>query len=143
MQITFYKNTSDSRNVHKALGDGVTYDCVIKRDADISEPEIQIETAADMRQYNYCYIPLYGRHYYATITAHGSGVYTISCRCDVLMSFSGQFLNKTAILRRSSALYNLYMPDGDFYLSSKRRHQIKRLSGGFDNSTYNIVLATT
>lgn len=142
MQITFYKNNSDNRNIHKSLSDGVTYECVIKRDADISAPEIQIETAVDMRQYNYCYIPLYGRYYYATITSHGSNIYTISCHCDVLMSFSEQFLNKTAILSRSSTLYNLYMPDADFYLSSKRRHQIKRFTGSFTNNDYNVILAT-
>ena len=142
MNINLYINLSDNKKVDKALTAEKTFDCTIKRETGVVNPTIVITSTDDLRGYNYVYIPLYARYYYASVTVGPNNVYTLSCNVDVLMSYKGQFLTKEAIIKRSASLYNLYMPDNNFYISSKVRRQIKTFSGGFDNSVLNYVVAT-
>ena len=142
MTINLYINTSDRRRVNKVLNAEKTYDCTIRREAGVSDPVIEIVSTDDLRGYNYVYIPLYGRYYYATVTVGPNNLYTLSCTCDVLMSFKGSFLPKEAILKRSASLYNLYMDDGHFYISSKVRRQIKAFSGALSQPGDNYILVT-
>lgn len=142
MTITLYINMSDNKAVNKALTGDKSYEGTIKRETAIESPVIQITTTEDIRGYNYVYIPLYRRYYFASVTVGPNNVYTLSCESDPLMSFKSGFLFKEAIIKRSASLYNLYMPDNNFYISSKVRRQIKTFSGGFDNSVLNYVVAT-
>ena len=142
MTIKLYINTSDRRRVNKALGGEKNYDCTLRREAGIADPVIEIVSTDDLRQYNYVYIPLYGRYYYATCTAGPNNLYTFACKSDVLMSFKGSFLPKEAILKRSASLYNLYMDDGNFYISSKMRRQTKAFSGALTQPGDNYILVT-
>lgn len=142
MTIKLYINLSDNRAVNKSLTGEKDYDCNIKRETAINNPVIEIVTTDDLRGYNYVYIPLYGRYYYAKVSVGPANTYTLSCNTDVLMSFKSQFLPKEAIIKRSSSLYNLYMPDNNYYISSKMRRQIKCFSGAFDNSALLYVMAT-
>ena len=142
MTITIYQNTSDTRRVSKDLQGATNFECNIKRETNISNPTIEIQSASDLRQYNYVYIPLYKRYYYATVSAGPNNVYTFTCKCDVLMSFKGSFLPKQAIIKRSASLFNLYMDDGHFYISSKMRRQVKAFSGALTDPGDSYILVT-
>ena len=142
MNISLFINLSDNRNMTKSLTGEKTYDCTIKRETGVVNPVIMITSTDDLRGYNYVYVPLYKRYYYASVTVGPNNVYTFNCNVDVLMSYKSQVLPKQAIIKRSASLYNLYMPDNNFYISSKVRRQIKTFSGGFDNSALNYVVAT-
>ena len=142
MTIKLYINLSDNRAVNKSLTGEKDYDCNIKRETAINNPVIEIVTTDDLRGYNYVYIPLYGRYYYAKVSVGPANTYTLSCNTDVLMSFKSQFLPKEAIIKRSSSLYNLYMPDSNYYISSKMRRQTKAFSGALSQPGDNYILVT-
>lgn len=142
MNISLYINMSDNTRVNKDLQAVKTYDCTIRREAHINNPVIEIVSTDDLRGYNYVYIPLYKRYYYATVTAAPNNTYTFNCKTDVLMSFKSQFLPKQAIVKRSASLYNLYMDDGNFYISSKVRRQTKAFSGSLSDPSDSYILVT-
>ncbi len=142
MDVTLYINVSDNKRVNKELSGAKTYTCTFRREVSIDQPVIEITTIDDIRGYNYVHIPLYGRYYHAKVSAGPNNVYTLTCKSDPLMSFKAAFLPKEAIIKRSSSLYNLYMPDSNYYISSKMRRQTKAFSGALSQPGDNYILVT-
>lgn len=142
MDVTLYINVSDNKRVNKELSGAKTYTCTFRREVSIDQPVIEITTIDDIRGYNYVHIPMYGRYYHAKVSAGPNNVYTLTCKSDPLMSFKAAFLPKEAIIKRSSSLYNLYMPDSNYYISSKMRRQTKAFSGALSQPGDNYILVT-
>lgn len=142
MDVTLYINVSDNKRVNKELSGAKPYTCTFRREVSIDQPVIEITTSDDIRGYNYVHIPLYGRYYHAKVSAGPNNCYTLTCKSDPLMSFKGDFLLKEAIIKRSASLYNLYMDDGNFYISSKMRRQVKAFSGSLSDPGDNFILIT-
>ena len=84
MNISLFINLSDNRNMTKSLTGEKTYDCTIKRETGVVNPVIMITSTDDLRGYNYVYVPLYKRYYYASVTVGPNNVYTFNCNVDVL-----------------------------------------------------------
>lgn len=142
MDVTLYINASDNKRVNKELSGAKPYTCTFRREVSIDQPVIEITTSDDIRGYNYVHIPMYGRYYHAKVSAGPNNCYTLTCKSDPLMSFKGDFLLKEAIIKRSASLYNLYMDDGNFYISSKMRRQVKAFSGSLSDPGDNFILIT-
>lgn len=142
MDVTLYINVSDNKRVNKELSGAKPYTCTFRREVSIDQPVIEITTSDDIRGYNYVHIPLYGRYYHAKVSAGPNNVYTLTCKSDPLMSFKSGFLPKEAIIKRSASLYNLYIDDGNFYISSKMRRQVKAFSGSLSDPGDNFILIT-
>ena len=142
MDVTLYINVSDNKRVNKELSGAKAYTCTFRREVSIDQPVIEITTSDDIRGYNYVHIPLYGRYYHAKVNAGPNNCYTLTCKRDPLMSFKGSFLPKEAIIKRSASLYNLYMPDSNYYISSKMRRQTKAFSGALSQPGDNYILVT-
>lgn len=144
MDITLYINTNDNKVVNKTLQGAKAYTgCTIRREVSVDQPVIEITSTDDLRGYNYVYIPMYSRYYHAKVSVGPNNVYTLTCKSDPLMSFKSSFLPKEAIIKRSASLYNLYMDDGNFYISSKVRRQTKTFSGALTQPGNNFVLVTS
>ena len=143
MDVTLYINASDNKRVNKELSGAKPYTCTFRREVSIDQPVIEIITSDDIRGYNYVHIPLYGRYYHAKVSAGPNNCYTLTCKSDPLMSFKAGFLPKEAIIKRSASLYNLYMDDGNFYISSKVRRQTKAFSGALTQPGNNFILVTS
>ena len=82
----------------------------IRGSVDMMHPEIDIQ--GDVTGYNYCYIAALHRYYYIDgVEVVRTQLQTIRCRCDVLMSYKDAILTLPAVVDRSAALINSYLPD--------------------------------
>lgn len=111
MEVQFFYNQSDNRQINKALVNGITLQGEVRDAASIMNPVVRFESDAVIR-YNYCYIPEFQRYYsFTDITAFRQNVYDISMSVDVLMSFRNDILRLAAIVDKQSEAKN-----GDEYI---------------------------
>lgn len=110
MQIIFYNNISDTREVPKTLTNQITKTGTLRDSGNIQNPVIT--TAYNPIDKNYCYISDFNRYYYIdSVTAVRNNLFEISCRCDVLESFKDDILNSPAIISRNSSNFNTFLAD--------------------------------
>ena len=144
MEIVFYQNKSDDRVVNKSLDTVSTLNsCEVKRDCSIINPVFLVSGGVDdFADVNYCYVADFLRYYYITdIQTAGNGMTQITCRCDVLMSFSAAFLERDAIVARNQNEFNLMLDDSEFRLYSDPIIITKNFSGGFSSPCYVLTVA--
>lgn len=144
MQIVFYQNKSDDRVVTKSLDTVKTLSaCELKRDCSILTPVFLVSgSVADFADINYCYVADFLRYYYITdIQTAGNGMTQITCRVDVLQSFSSAFLERDAIVARNENEFNLLLDDSEFRLYSNPLVITKNFTGGFSNPCYVLTVA--
>ena len=142
MNIQFYQNKSDDRVVSKSLDPISTLSaCEIKEDCSILNPVFLVSgSVSSFADVNYCYVPDFLRYYYITdIKTAGNGMTEISCRVDVLMSFSAAFLERDAIVARNQGEFNLMLDDSEFRLYADPHILTKAFSSGFSTPTYIIT----
>ena len=142
MNIEFYQNKSDDIVVSKSLDSISTLSaCEIKEDCSIINPVFLVSgSVSSFADVNYCYVPDFLRYYYITdIKTAGNGMTEISCRVDVLMSFSAAFLGCEAIVARNQNEFNLMLDDSEFRLYADPHIITKAFSSGFSTPTYIIT----
>lgn len=142
MNIEFYQNKSDDRVVSKSLDSISTLSaCEIKEDCSIINPVFLVSgSVSSFADVNYCYVPDFLRYYYITdIKTAGNGMTEISCRVDVLMSFSAAFLERDAIVARNQGEFNLMLDDSEFRLYADPHIITRAFSSGFSDPTYIIT----
>lgn len=142
MEIKLYKITDDVNVVHKTLGTDKTVTGTVRDSLDVYKPSILV--AQDISDYNYMYIPEFGRYYFISgCVAVRTGLYQITDVLeDVLMSLKSQFLNIEAIIDKTElkSLGDEYIDDGSFITSSKMVTQIYNYSSGFNDNPDFILL---
>lgn len=114
MEVQFFYNQSDNRQINKTLVEGVTLQGEVRDAASIMNPVIRFESDAAIR-YNYCYIPEFQRYYsFTDITAFRQNVYDISMSADVLMSFKNDILKLSCVVDKQTDAVNgdEYIDDG-------------------------------
>ena len=142
MNIQFYQNKSDDRVVSKSLDSISTLSaCEIKEDCSILNPVFLVSgSVSSFADVNYCYVSDFLRYYYIPdIKTAGNGMTEISCRVDVLMSFSAAFLERDAIVARNQGEFNLMLDDSEFRLYADPHILTKAFSSGFSTPTYIIT----
>lgn len=142
MNIDFYQNKSDDRVVSKSLDSVSTLSsCEIKEDCSILNPVFLVSgSVSSFADVNYCYVPDFLRYYYITdIKTAGNGMTEISCRVDVLMSFSAAFLERDAIVARNQNEFNLMLDDSEFRLYANPHIITNAFNSGFSDPTYIIT----
>lgn len=111
MEVQFFYNQSDNRQINKQLVEGITIQGEVRDSASIMTPTIRFESA-DVIRYNYCYIPDFQRYYsFTDITAFRNDVYDISMTVDVLMSFRNDIMRLACIVDKQGEVVN-----GDEYI---------------------------
>lgn len=96
MDIIFYNNEDFPNKINKTLSDGDTKTGTLRNSTSVLEPEFLIKSDT-VFTYNYCYIADFNRYYFIrNITIENNGLYKISCRVDVLMSFKNDVLSSEA-----------------------------------------------
>lgn len=142
MDINLYQNKSDDRVVNKSLDAVATLTaCDMKRDSSIITPVFLLSGAvSDFADVNYCYVPDFLRYYYITdIQTAGAGMVQITCRVDVLMSFSAAFIERDAIVERNENEFNLMLDDSQFHLYSNPIIITRNFTSGFSNPVYVVT----
>lgn len=98
MDITLYVTGSERHAVRKTLQSGLELTGSLRGESSVINPSFLIQVD-NPSQYNYCYIPSFGRYYFiSNITSVRTNIWRIDCSVDVLMSFQEQILNLDVIV---------------------------------------------
>lgn len=114
--ITFYKFTKRENSTARPTGSGRSFECILKENSSIIDPVIILDLGTDSApDYNYAYIPVYGRYYAVTEwTWVEHRLWSASLSCDVLASYRTQIGDKDLYILRSSAASNGRVVDSKY-----------------------------
>ncbi len=139
MTIKLYKTPSEVNKVTKVLNDELSLTGELRESSSVITPIIKIEDD-DLTDYNYAYIPEFGRYYFITnITSVRNDLWEVAMRVDVLMTYADEIKANTAVIARNSNLWNLYYQDEQFKILNYETIQTKAF-GVTLNPSSNIVL---
>lgn len=145
MEIKLYKNSSDRNMVSKSLEfiSAITVNSHIEKpliDMSISLPKSAI-SFTDFA--NYVEIIDFNRKYFITdVKKDIGGLVTIFLHEDLLSSHFDKIKNISAIIGRQEKAYNLYVPDGNIPMQSKKNVVTKRFPNSLSSSTGAMILIT-
>lgn len=130
------ENIKVDKNVVSILNTTIS----IKDDMSLLNPVIYLESSADLNNANY--MRFMNRCYYITDKEVLPGnLWKLTGREDVLMTYSRQIKNQTAIIARNSNRYNLYLQDKSFKIYSYKNTRTLKFNTGFTKNL-NFVLTT-
>ena len=110
--ISLFKTASENNRVIKTLTDEKQLSGELRNQTSVLNPSIRIESADNISTYNYAYISEFGRYYYITdIVSVRTNCWTVSLRCDVLMSYSDQIKAITGVVVRQESNPNKLLVD--------------------------------
>lgn len=113
MTITIYKISDDRRVVNKTLGTAVaTLTAIIKNDADILYPVLEVAYNSSVLTANYLYIDTLQRYYYIKNIKLDRQRIFLECEVDVLKSYYNEIKNLNCVVSRQENNYNTYLNDG-------------------------------
>lgn len=113
MTITVYKISDDRRVVNKTLGTAVaTLTAVIKNEADILYPVLEVAYNTSVLTANYLYIDTLQRYYYIKNIKLDRQRLFLECEVDVLKSYYNEIKNLSCVVSRQENNYNTYLNDG-------------------------------
>ena len=125
MTIKLYKTPSEVNKVTKVLNDELSLTGELRESSSVITPIIKIEDD-DLTDYNYAYIPDFGRYYFITnITSVRNDLWEVAMRVDVLMTYADEIKANTAVIARNSNLWNLYYQDEQFKILNYETIQTK------------------
>ena len=139
--ISLYKNNSENIAVDKNLTLIETIAGELNSECSIVNPVLTVEIeASKIAKCNYVYIPDFGRYYFVTnITSSYNGLWVLSCKVDVLMSYREGIRANTAIVGKNENEYNLLLNDGSIKSYASPHILTKKFPNGFGN-TYELVM---
>lgn len=143
MDIIFYNNKSDSRQLVKELIQGITLSGTLRKESSIIKPNITIESSEIIR-YNYAYIPLFRRYYFINnIDVMRGNIWNLDLEVDPLMSFKKDILSYNVIVDKQELITNgdEYIDDGSLVTDNKMFSRIYNFANGF-NSRGELILIT-
>jgi uncharacterized UPF0146 family protein len=94
--IKLFSYAGGSNMIRKVKQEVVSYPLTIRRNVDIINPTIPIESSLDLiaLDVNYCYIEDLHRYYFIDIIVpYPNNIYRLSCRVDVLETYKDDILN--------------------------------------------------
>ena len=141
MDVITYTISDDNNKVSKSLGTGTTYNGVVmKEPTDVIAPTIRITSTGNLSNVNYCYIERYGRYYFVDkIVAVNNGLWELTCRCDVLMSWKTGITSLTGTLERSETVFNGYLNDPKYKALAYRNIVTKQFPTALNNDCFILM----
>lgn len=142
--IIFYITQDERNRINKTLGNAETFNITIKENVSVINPTIKIQTNIDLSYYNYMYITNVKRYYFIeNVEMLQGGLFSVSCSCDVLMSFKDDILNITGIVEETAtdslAMKNL--PNRHYVNDSGKNIKIVRFQNKpFFETPKNIII---
>lgn len=120
MLIKTYETKDSNNTINKILINKLDYDIKFKSDVNINSPSIVLKSN-NLIDFNYVYIPNFNKYYFVeNVEIFPNNIYTITLKCDVLMSFKDDILNSNADIV-SQTNYNDYY---NFNYSSEVRKEV-------------------
>ena len=146
MTITLWNNKSDANVVHKDLElvGQLNIDLQLDKpllDMDITIPKSEITFNENM--INYITVTDFKRDYFVKeIVKSRAGVITLNLHEDVLSTHFDKIKNLNAIIGRQEKAYNLYVPDGNIPMQTKKNVVTKRFAKSLSDTTGAMILIT-
>ena len=145
MNITFYKNNADNRQVDKTAGLTAikTLNNVhFYRDENKGGPSLELAYDADIFEYaNYCYIQELEHYYYMSEPVMSQQRITFSLTSDLLMTFKTDILELECIIARQESEYNTYLNDNRLQVINRQDVTTLEFPGGFSEDHYECIMS--
>ena len=148
MQIDLFTCKAERNKVDKTedITNRFTLQGSLRRSTSALTLEIDIEKTNPLKyNYNYMYIGEFNRYYFIDdISSVVTGIWTISARVDVLMSFKNDIRQCSAIIDKveNELNANLYLDDGSFVMDSRKYNQVIEFPSGLnENGSYILICA--
>ena len=137
--LKLYKNSSENNDVSKTLTDEHKVTGYSRAVVDMLNPVIEL-AGIEVNSYNYCYVQELNRYYYIeNITISPNGVYRLSMRIDVLMTYRDDIMASHGLITKNRE-YNPYT--GDVDVESRYTLEKHEFENGFDFTNGDFVLVT-
>lgn len=106
----FYKFSKTIDSTERPSGSGTNFTIVLKGPVTITAPVIELTSAA--MDYNYCYIPSFGRYYFVqSCTVLTNDIIQYALSVDVLATWKTEILAASCYVLRSASDYNNKLVD--------------------------------
>ena len=137
--LKLYKNSSENNDVMKNITEEHIVQGYSRVVVDMLNPVIEL-AGIEVNQYNYCYVQELNRYYYIeNINISPNGVYRLSMRCDVLMTYRDDILASHGLIMKNRE-YNPYT--GDIDTESRYTLEKHEFENGFDFTNGDFVFVT-
>lgn len=141
MNVTFYKNvTKLAMSTALPAVDGTTISCSVYGDWNVKAPVIVLSKNAYDHEYNYAYIPDFGRYYYIMDWAYRRGHYYASLAVDVCTSYREQIFAQSAYVTRSASQWDGSITDS--YYPNKSTPQTAKIPLSDEHLVANFASGT-
>lgn len=124
--IHLYKNTAEPNRVDKTdyLTDVLQLHGVLRDECSLISPSIIFESSAYI-QFNYVYIPAFGRYYFVLgIDSVSKNLWRMRLNCDVLMSYKEMIWTLDAVIDRQEHVYNPMLNDPNVPAQTNRNVEV-------------------
>ena len=140
MIVTFYKTKDPVEVLNKTLTDSSERTGNLIDPCDVLNPVITFNF--NPVAYNYAYIQVFGRYYYADKpTVLNGGIWQVSFHVDPLMSWKTDIRKSPCIAAKSNSTYNLYLNDPNYKCYQDDIILMHKFSGGFSSQDPSYVLS--
>ena len=106
--VDFYTLTKKSNSTLYPSSGATSYNCNIKNGSGILTPKVELNLGltTDPSGFNYCHITNFDRWYYVTEWYFDHGLWTATCKVDVLATYKSQIGSASLYVLRASAASN-------------------------------------
>lgn len=142
IEATFYKYNGKYNAIPKTLGEGVTLQGLLRDSYDRATPTVTVRSST-LFDYNYCYIPTFGRYYFIDrIDVQSNDTYRLTLSVDVLQTYSDDILNSTGTVTQRDTP-NKYVNDRETKYDVRPKFQTVNFPvTGLFNKEGSIIMVT-
>ena len=109
MEFILYENNSDSNVINKDLTGRKSIDINLKKQNNLMDLVIKLQTNTNIIKYNYCYIPDFKRFYFIQdIEVYNNNMYNLYLHIDLLETYKQELEECACIIGRSEQVNKFY-----------------------------------
>lgn len=130
MNITLMNTDSPNNMINKVCTIVADYTGAVARlNVSVETPVLILEeSVANIMSANYCYISDFGRYYFiADKTCDANGLWSISCKVDVLESFKNDIYHLKGIVQRQKDNYDMYLRDDKIPVGARKTVAVRNI----------------
>lgn len=146
MQLYLRRCVSEKNKLYKKFtGEDMEVIFLAKDSTSLYSPVIEVQTESDITEFNYAYIPDWGRFYFIepeNVKVIGANRYEVQLVCDSLSTFADQLVSVPCVIDRTESYGGSpYIPSEAFVVNCKHKTDILKFSTGL-NTNGEFILIT-